>query len=516
MACLRWMVMSLAGSTLAALSACAGPSAGDLWQNPPEPDPQNPADFVAWVQSCAQQGVSDNAWDIYGQLIELPAPDAGEQLYIGYAARWPWEEERFAKAAAWIERSGRAFELLREASRHQGLHAPLERNGPYLLNITSPSRNAIRVAARGLAAAGWREFYQGRPEQLHSDALVLLGVAHHLDRAPTPTGRLGKGAFSRWLYRDVLLQLLERSDDPGRLAAELLGPLRRADPPAHGLVRMVMRQYAALADMYQRIYSWDQQVGRYIMSRAEIDPLRSRFRRLRDISQEEVTERLLPSDYDASVAFIKAQRRKLAEVVDLPYADSSERLQELDEAVTSQGTYLTQGTVKKLRRFLIERWQTVAYRRATHLVYALWAHRQARGVFPESLDELDLPDLAELRRDPFSPGDFSYRRTDDGFTLYSWGVDCSDQGGSHRGDWGLQEPGDYVFWPVQPITPPWLRPRILITSDGRIFEQPRDGGPPREISPEELGIINAGEETPKDKGAGQNHPPDKDADTKGG
>ena len=60
-----------------------------------------------------------------------------------------------------------------------------------------------------------------------------------------------------------------------------------------------------------------------------------------------------------------------------------------------------------------------------------------------------------------------------------------------------EDGGDYVFWPVQPITPPWLRPRILITSDGRILEQPRDGGPVRELSPEEIGLTGEKEDEPE-------------------
>ena len=510
---LRGTILLLAGTALWGLTACAGPSLEERWRSLPQPDPRNPADFVAWAQDCAQEGVGENAWDIYKQLIEtMPSPGAKERLRIGYATRWPWEEERFAAAAEWMERSGQTFDLLRRASQSRGLYVPFQRDGPYLLNVTAESRNPIRMAARGLAAAGWREFYRGHPEQLQGDAVVLLRVAHQLTRAPTPTGRLGKGAFARALCRDVMLQLLDRSDDPGRLAVALGGALQRADPPVRGLVRMVMMHYAVLADMYQRIYRWDEEAGRYVMDRAEIDPLRGKFRRLREISEEDLTEHLLPSDYAASVAFIKAYHRKLAELVELPYAEGREPLRELEEAVADQGTYLTRGTVKKLSLFLSERQQTAATRRAAHLIYAIWAHRQERGAFPGSLNELTVPGLGELRRDPFAPGDFVYRLTSEGFTLYTVGLDGSDQGGEHREDWGREEAGDYVFWPVQPITPPWLRPRILITSEGRIFEQPRDGGQLRELSPEEIGLTGAQEDAAAENGAGQSDAAEEDRD----
>ncbi|UCG34327.1 MAG: hypothetical protein JSU68_06750 [Phycisphaerales bacterium] len=492
----RWGLLVTLAGTLTVLSACARPiETMDCWRKLPEPDPRSRADYVAWAQACGQRGVTDNAWGAYARLMaSFPEPEAKEQLYVGYAVRWPWEEERFAAAAAWLDRAAASFELLREASQHEHLYAPLMPDGPYLLHVTSEKRNPIRKAVRGLAAAGWREFYRGDPKPLRQDALVMLRVAHHLDEAVTPTGRLGTGGFARSLYRDVLLQLLDRCEDPGAVAAELLEALCEADPPPPSLVRTVTMQYAALADMYQRVYRWDDAAGRYVMDRGEIDSVRSEFRRLRKLSDQEITEQLLPSDYEASIAFLKAHHEKLLEYVDQPYADIREVMDRLDGAVDRKGTYLTQTTVRKLRRFLIERNQVVAARRATHLIYALWTHRHARGTFPPSLDELDVTDLAELRRDAFSPRDFAYRLTAEGFTLYSLGIDMVDQGGRHAEDWGFEDGGDYVFWPMQPITPPWLRPRILITSDGRILEQPRDGGPVRELSPEEIGLTSQEEE----------------------
>jgi hypothetical protein len=496
---IRWQLLVALTGTLTVLSACARPAeTADCWRSPPEPNPRSRADYVGWALACGKQGLTDNAWDVYAKLIAgFPEPEAKEQLYVGYAVRWPWDEERFAPAAAWLDRAAPSFDLLREASRHEQLYAPLKPDGPFLMHVTSEKRNPIRQAVRGLAAADWREFYRGDPQRLRNDALVMLRVNHHLDQALTPTGRLGSGSFIRQLYRDVLLQLLNRSDDPAAVAAGMLEGLRQADPPPPSLVRTVMMEYAALADMYQRIYRWDDAAGRYVMVRDEIDPLRSEFRRLRKLSEEEVTEQLLPSDYEASVEFLKAHYEKLAEYVDLPYADIVTIIERLERATDQEGTFLTQETIRNIRRFLIERNQVVAARRATHLIYALWAHRHTHGAFPASLDELDVPNLAELRRDPFSPREFVYRPTADGFIIYSLGVDLVDQDGRHAEDWGFEDGGDYVFWPVQPITPPWLRPRILITSDGRILEQPRDGGPVRELSPEEIGLTGEQEEEPE-------------------
>ena len=73
-------------------------------------------------------------------------------------------------------------------------------------------------------------------------------------------------------------------------------------------------------------------------------------------------------------------------------------------------------------------------------------YRKKNGAFPDSLDQLDLPELAELRIDPFSGRDFVYRPSDAQVLLYSFGANFQDDGGRHA-YW--KKEGDVVFWPVQ-------------------------------------------------------------------
>ncbi len=72
------------------------------------------------------------------------------------------------------------------------------------------------------------------------------------------------------------------------------------------------------------------------------------------------------------------------------------------------------------------------------------------GQFPASLNDLvDAGYLSEVPRDNFSQGPLSYRRTERGFLLYSWGLDFDDDGGTPS-KWGEGAAGgDQVFWPVE-------------------------------------------------------------------
>ncbi|MEN6578317.1 MAG: hypothetical protein ABFD90_18375 [Phycisphaerales bacterium] len=72
------------------------------------------------------------------------------------------------------------------------------------------------------------------------------------------------------------------------------------------------------------------------------------------------------------------------------------------------------------------------------------------GRRPQSLEELVAAGyIRQVPIDPFSGKPLAFRQVDDSFTLYSYGRDFDDDGGT-RSAWGNPpEGGDQVFWPVQ-------------------------------------------------------------------
>jgi len=85
---------------------------------------------------------------------------------------------------------------------------------------------------------------------------------------------------------------------------------------------------------------------------------------------------------------------------------------------------------------------------------AIHRYRAEKGSYPERLEELvSAGVLVSLPEDPFGQGPLTYRRTADGFVLYSWGQNLVDDGGrpgtgqdGRPRDWA--DNGDMVFWPV--------------------------------------------------------------------
>ena len=63
------------------------------------------------------------------------------------------------------------------------------------------------------------------------------------------------------------------------------------------------------------------------------------------------------------------------------------------------------------------------------IVLALKAYKYERGEYPESLEKLQERLDWQVPEDPFSGKDYIYAREEDGFTLYSIGLNMMDDGG---------------------------------------------------------------------------------------
>jgi hypothetical protein len=101
-------------------------------------------------------------------------------------------------------------------------------------------------------------------------------------------------------------------------------------------------------------------------------------------------------------------------------------------------------------------WRSRASETALVTTIAIFRYEAEDGSYPNRLEELVTAGfLAELPDDPFGDGPLTYRRTEDGFLLYSWGLNLTDDDGRQgTGQDGkprtYADNGDWVFWPVGP------------------------------------------------------------------
>jgi peroxiredoxin len=81
---------------------------------------------------------------------------------------------------------------------------------------------------------------------------------------------------------------------------------------------------------------------------------------------------------------------------------------------------------------------------------AVLRYNNEKNGYPENLSQLvSAGYLKEPPNDPFSDKSLVYKRTQEGFMLYSYGADYDDDGGQYS-RWGYDpQGGDQVFWPVK-------------------------------------------------------------------
>jgi hypothetical protein len=108
-------------------------------------------------------------------------------------------------------------------------------------------------------------------------------------------------------------------------------------------------------------------------------------------------------------------------------------------------------------------WRNRTETLATSTILAVLQYQKEHGRLPESLDVLiDNGLLKVMPIDPFSDKPLIYKKTDEGFTLYSVGLNFTDDGGvpaeyesekrnknPQARKWGNN--GDAVFWPVDKV-----------------------------------------------------------------
>jgi hypothetical protein len=107
-----------------------------------------------------------------------------------------------------------------------------------------------------------------------------------------------------------------------------------------------------------------------------------------------------------------------------------------------------------LGRVHIIAWRNKIDAECTPVTIALVRYKQDTDSYPDTLDKLvDRGYIRQIPIDPFSRGPLSYKKTEEGPLLYSWGENLTDDGGQVARDKKgkvkkFADEGDWVFWPV--------------------------------------------------------------------
>jgi len=422
--------------------------------------------YVAELNKLARPSAeeSENAGVFYEKAIQLlkakqAKPDYNDIKEIAgkrYDEATPEEKE---KLKMWIASNEKIFDLIAEGTKRPYYWQTYKTNDPNsgILGILLPELAEIRKIARFLI---WRARFsaeEGRFNASFDDLFITYRFGKHLKKEPFLVSQL-VGIAVEALSAGTLKNILNNYNINAESLSMLQENLQLAIANENFTINLTGEKLF-LYDEIQRCFTED-----FIGSGRICFAGLKRIKRLSSSpgSQEASELDFLPyvftqpnrektkQDVDALYSFWAELTKKTPYQIHIEKIDIENKLKEI-----RKGNILLGILAPAINRVIELSYRNKTNVYATLTIISLMRYKQEKGQYPESLEEVVSSGfLKELPMDPWSDKPLIYKKTADGFTLYSVGLNFKDDGGilgrNDRGQTSLwnTENGDAVFWPV--------------------------------------------------------------------
>jgi len=418
-------------------------------------------DYLAVLNQMSRLQLQDesNAWPHYEKAIALFVEPDGFDI----APEHIMTEEELQKIRKWVETNKAAWQEFAAGSLKSYCH----REYQYDPNVKDEDKSLFNILSfplrpiRGLTRLGiWRARMQidaNQPQQAVEDCLSIARFGSHWQGKGILIEQLvGIAAGSR--ARDEMLNIAGTKElspiDLKRFQQQLL----QIYPQGYPFMN-VEGERLLFMDAVQRIFTDGGPGGGHIIPDRWMIYYES-------ITNPPQSDGILPF---IAAAMVQAGRDKTMnkgnEFYDRmekhakisPYERHTGNPNDFENMISSLSPY--RYLLIYILMPAVDRISEIAYRgralhQATVTVLALKQWRLEKNEYPANLDELVMAGyLKEPPMDPFSNESLIYKKTDDGFILYSVGLNFTDDGGKSGKDsegrikrWA--DNGDNVFWPV--------------------------------------------------------------------
>ncbi len=371
----------------------------------------------------------------------------------------PWAAENLPDLAAWLKSNERALDLAVEASERTRFFIPLlsVADPPRIIDAMIPSLGSFREITRALRIRAMLRADEGNVQGAFKDLAAARRLARLVAQGPFLISHL-VGIVMERMAVDGVKEVLGSSELTAAEARPLLGELAQLRPmpdirDAVATERFLLLDVAMaiarnapqkkLAAVYG--YLGDREPKKHEPIDVDCDQLLRTFNELWNWHMKclRIDD---PADRERAMAPFHKYMSDLGDEMD----DGPGSLAlGLRLKLTKRGR--TDLLAKYLLCFLmmpsldrsVTLWErALANDRLTLAAAALAVHRAETGEFPKKLAELTPKLLEQVPADPFTGEPLIYRRTEDGYVLYSVGPDLEDDGGVENED--DREEGDLV------------------------------------------------------------------------
>lgn len=398
---------------------------------------------------------NDDAREEYanaGQLV-VEFPEELKEVRKRYPTQWSREERE--QAEAWVVSNTEALEQVEKGAQKSCYWLEYEHKDSTVLSVLPRDLDKVKHLAFALCMRAKLRTNQGELEQGFSDVICCYQLGRHLMRNKILVSQLLALAVIDLPVKTAQMILAHEEIEPMLLTRIQ----EQLETFAHDNERGFDFTETRLIymDVIQRIFTDDGHGG------GHIPRLAFKKRKLPDGEFESVISAFASvSESDIRVWRKLERHRTKAEVK--RYYDLSEKACLMSPWQYNRGFNDINISIENIKnRNPLIKTLSPAIDRLVEIAARFRAEQDALiatlGILRYKADTQKLPrDLSELFAtdylktvpdDPFSDGSITYRLTDEGFILYSFGADFDDDGGTPS-KWGYGEQGgDQVFWPIQ-------------------------------------------------------------------
>jgi hypothetical protein len=391
---------------------------------------------------------------LIGPNGELPQVQTGDDQskwsdHASAARKWPWKAEDEPDLAAWLKLNEKPLAIVAEASRRPTYYNPLVSgrktlSTPRLLSALIPTTQRSRAVAQALACRAMMQTGAGNFDAAWADLMTCHRLGRLLSKGGTLTENLVSIAV-RQIAMTAEVALLSHAFHPASRVRVWLDEFRRLPPMSEFAVHPdISERYLLLDALTSVAYSGQELDG--FMDRPDAKSGSSRLF-TRSVNYDPAFQ-VINQLFDRSVAACRlttrsarqGEFRSLAAEYQASRVDAAERniVQRFLEGPKGRGKVFGIALAAVLiplcekSRGAVDRSEQTEANLQIALALALF--RAETGKYPISLTELAPKYLPQVPIDLFSERQLLYRRTDDGYLLYSVGPNGQDDGGQSVDD----------------------------------------------------------------------------------
>lgn len=362
---------------------------------------------------------------------------------LDLAATRPWSEKDLPFAADWVAKQRNGFENILRGAMCSHWYFPVDPEADEvsgtLFGLGMGSISLFRSGARYLQIKALHDLGMGAHSEAASHALAIARLGQHASRQPFIISRYVGNALAGISYQAVN-RLAAETTTPTKVIRDLLEQLSSIGPQPR-VVKSIepSERYFALHYALGSSKNGVAVIDEWPMTTDSLGPLMTSTR----LDWNQVLT-AINQHYDGLVAALSQKkpllRRQAARLFD---NNLQARANLLDDLWQTPNRFLTPtrradliadaflaGEVISCEGLIEIECHNQTEHDLTIIHLALAIHRIEQGVYPDSLESLVPSILSKLPVDLFNGKPYAYRRTADGFLLYSLGNDGVDDGGS--------------------------------------------------------------------------------------